>query len=136
MGIEKIAQKVKDLCPEARISSAHGQMPSRELERVMSDFIDKKIDVLVSTNIVESGIDIPNANTLIVNRADMFGLAELYQLRGRVGRFKVKAYAYLLVPTRAILTKESRKRLKGQKTVPDFVYSGSCPNSRPNLSTT
>lgn len=111
-GIDKITEKIKDLCPEARISLAHGQMPSKELEQVMDDFIDRKIDMLVSTNIVESGIDIPSANTLIVNRADMFGLAELYQLRGRVGRFKVKAYAYLLVPRGAVLTKESKRRLQ------------------------
>ncbi len=110
-GIEKIARRVCDLVPEARVAVGHGQMPPKALESVMKKFIHQEVDVLVSTTIVESGIDIPNANTILVNRADLFGLSELYQLRGRVGRFNRTAYAYLLVPKSASLTEDSRKRL-------------------------
>lgn len=110
--IDTVAQHLSSLLPQARIAIAHGQMSERELERVMLDFVDKKYDILVSTMIVESGLDIPNVNTIIVNRADTFGLAQLYQLRGRVGRSRQKAYAYLLVPKRKHLTEEQRKRLK------------------------
>jgi transcription-repair coupling factor (superfamily II helicase) len=110
-GIEHVAKKVQTLVPEARVAVGHGQMPSRALESVMKKFTHGEVDVLVSTTIVESGIDIPNANTLIVNRADHFGLSELYQLRGRVGRFDRTAHAYLLVPKGTLLTEESRKRL-------------------------
>ncbi len=110
-GIEKMAKGLMELTPEARVGVGHGQMPAKALESVMKKFIHGEIDVLVSTTIVESGIDIPNANTLIVNRADAFGLSELYQLRGRVGRFDRAAYAYLLVPKGTALTEESRKRL-------------------------
>ncbi|MFH1856833.1 MAG: transcription-repair coupling factor [Candidatus Omnitrophota bacterium] len=111
LGIEGIAEKIKNLVPEANIAAAHGQMPEDFLKKTMADFVDKKIDVLVSTNIVESGLDIPNVNTIIVNRADNFGLSDLYQLRGRVGRFDRKAYAYFLVPSEFVLTKEAKKRL-------------------------
>ena len=97
-------------------------MRAKELERVMKKFIDGEVDVLISTTIVESGIDIPNANTLIINHADLFGLSELYQLRGRVGRFDREAFAYLLVPKHAILTTESRKRLEA---IEKFAYLGS-----------
>ncbi len=111
-GIEAIASQVSELAGDARIGVAHGRMRSRELEKVMREFIKGSIDVLVCTVIIESGIDIPNANTLIVNRADMFGLADLYQLKGRVGRFKNKAYAYFLVPRTSVISNESRRRLK------------------------
>ena len=97
-------------------------MAAKRLESIMHDFIHGKVDVLVSTTIVESGIDIPNANTLIVNRADLFGLSELYQLRGRVGRFNRSAYAYLLIPKGALLTEESKKRLSA---IEKFTYLGS-----------
>ncbi len=110
--IEKIKKKVEAITPQARISVAHGQMPERQLEEVMLGFIKGEIDVLVATTIVESGIDIPNANTLIINRADLFGLAELYQLRGRVGRFKHKAYAYFFVPRGYAWTEAALRRLK------------------------
>lgn len=109
--IGAVAKKLQALVPEARIAVGHGQMPARALEQVMRKFIHGEIDLLVSTTIVESGIDIPNANTLIVNRADLFGLSELYQLRGRVGRFNRSAYAYLLVPKGALLTEDSKRRL-------------------------
>lgn len=110
--IEKVKKKVEDIVPEARISVAHGQMPERQLEEVMLGFIKGEIDVLIATTIVESGIDIPNANTLIVNRADRFGLADLYQLRGRVGRFKHKAHAYFFVPRGYLWTEDAKRRLK------------------------
>src|SRR5205085_6123115 len=89
--IDKIARIIERLVPSARLATAHGQMPSRLLEEIMLKFLEGEIDVLVSTTIIESGIDVPNANTLIINRADRFGLAELHQLRGRVGRFTNQA---------------------------------------------
>ena len=110
--IFQIAQRLAALVPEARIGVAHGQMAEHELEEVMVAFIEGRVDVLVTTTIIESGIDIPNANTLIIRQADTFGLADLYQLRGRVGRFDRKAYAYLIVSKRAILTAEARRRLE------------------------
>jgi transcription-repair coupling factor (superfamily II helicase) len=97
-GIHGVAQRVQALVPEARIAVGHGQMAERELERTMIDFIDGRYDVLVATTIIENGIDIPRANTIIVDRADTFGLAQLYQLRGRVGRSKERGYCYLVVP--------------------------------------
>ncbi len=121
-GIENVAKKLAALVPEARIAAAHGQMPAKTLEDIMKKFIHGQIDILVSTTIVESGIDIPNANTLFVNRADRFGLSELYQLRGRVGRFNRSAYAYLLIPKGTVLTEESRKRLDA---IQRFTYLGS-----------
>ncbi|MFH1854313.1 MAG: transcription-repair coupling factor [Candidatus Omnitrophota bacterium] len=111
-GIDKVASRISKLVPEARLDIAHGKMRPRELEKVMMEFIKGNIDVLVCTVIIESGIDIPNANTLIVNRADMFGLADLYQLKGRVGRFKNKAYAYFLVPKGRAISSESERRLE------------------------
>jgi len=111
-GIDKIAGNISGLIPEVSVGVAHGQMRPRELEGVMREFIKGNIDVLVCTVIIESGIDIPNANTLIVNRADRFGLADLYQLKGRVGRFSNKAYAYFLVPKGNIISSESERRLK------------------------
>jgi transcription-repair coupling factor (superfamily II helicase) len=103
---------VQKLVPQVRVAVAHGQMPERELERVMVDFLDHKSDVLVSTMIIESGLDIPTVNTLILDRADTLGLAQLYQLRGRVGRSAHRAYAYLMVPSRRVLTEEAEKRLR------------------------
>ncbi len=110
-GIEQMAARVAKIVPEARIAIAHGQMPERELSSVMLAFAEGEYDVLVCTSIIESGLDIPNANTIIINRADMFGLAQLYQLRGRVGRSAVRAYAYLLVDKYKTLTEEARRRL-------------------------
>ncbi|HEX2447144.1 MAG TPA: transcription-repair coupling factor [Methyloceanibacter sp.] len=103
---------LKEHAPELKIARAHGQMGSRELDSVMNAFYDRQYDVLLSTSIVESGLDIPSANTLIVYRADMFGLAQLYQLRGRVGRSKIRAYAYFTIPAEARLTPAAEKRLK------------------------
>jgi transcription-repair coupling factor (superfamily II helicase) len=120
--IDTVANHVAEILPEARIAVAHGQMHERELERVMLDFIDRKYDILVSTMIVESGLDIPNVNTIVVNRADTLGLAQLYQLRGRVGRSRHRAYAYLMIPKRKHLTEEQRKRLK---TLTEFTDLGS-----------
>ncbi|MBI4974894.1 MAG: transcription-repair coupling factor [Candidatus Omnitrophica bacterium] len=114
-GIENVAKSIAKIVPEARIEVAHGQMAERILEHTMLKFIRGEIDCLVSTTIIESGIDIPNANTLIINRADTFGLADLYQLRGRVGRFTRAAYAYLLIPKRYVLSAESQKRLHAIK---------------------
>jgi transcription-repair coupling factor (superfamily II helicase) len=121
-GIEKIAKKIEALVPGARVAVGYGQMRPRALEEIMRDFIHGKIDVLVSTTIVESGIDIPNANTLIVNRADLFGLSELYQLKGRVGRFDRSAYAYFLIPKNVVLTGEAKRRLDA---IERFTYLGS-----------
>lgn len=109
--IDRIAQSVKSLVPEVSIVVGHGQMSERQLEDVMVKFIKGKVDCLISTTIIESGIDIPNANTIIINRADTFGLADLYQLRGRVGRFTRSAHAYLLIPKNFVPTAESQKRL-------------------------
>ncbi len=120
-GIERVAKRLAELVPEARIAVGHGQMPGKALEAIMKKFIHGDVDVLVSTTIVESGIDIPNANTLIIDRADSFGLSELYQLRGRVGRFDRNAYAYLLIPKSAALTEESRKRLSA---IEKFTHLG------------
>ncbi len=103
---------IRSLCPEARIAMAHGQMGERELEAVMVKFVDGQIDVLVSTAIVESGLDIPASNTIIINRADRFGLAQLYQLRGRVGRERQQAYAYLLIPAGGRLDETAQRRLR------------------------
>ncbi len=99
------------MLPDARFGVAHGQMPEEQLEAVMNDFLEKKIDCLVCSTIVESGLDVPNANTIIIERADRFGLAELYQLRGRVGRWKHQAYAYLLLPRSQLVSSDARKRL-------------------------
>jgi transcription-repair coupling factor (superfamily II helicase) len=101
-----------DLVPSARIGVAHGQMAEGKLEDVMGRFVEKELDVLLATSIIESGLDIPSANTIIVNRADHFGLAQLYQIRGRVGRSRERAYAYLLVPARRPVTKDAQKRLE------------------------
>ncbi len=109
--IEEIADMVRSLVPNIRVQFAHGQMPGSRLEKIILDFYDHKFDVLVSTNIVENGIDIANANTIIINHANHFGLSELHQLRGRVGRSNRKAYCYLITPPMESLTLESRRRL-------------------------
>ncbi|MFN7184429.1 MAG: transcription-repair coupling factor [Thermomonas haemolytica] len=109
--IGRMQETLQALVPDARIGIAHGQMPERELERVMLDFHKQRFNVLLCTTIIESGIDIPNANTIIIHRADKFGLAQLHQLRGRVGRSHHRAYAYLLIPDRRSITEDARKRL-------------------------
>lgn len=120
--IDAIAEQVKSHVPEARIHVAHGQMTGHQLEKTMLDFLEKKYDVLVCTKIIESGLDIPNVNTIIVNRADRFGLAELYQLRGRVGRSNIQAYAYLLVPPLSVMPKQTLRRLTA---IEEFTELGS-----------
>jgi transcription-repair coupling factor (superfamily II helicase) len=107
-----MAREVQELAPQARLAVAHGQMPERELEQVMFDFYRQRYNVLVCTTIIESGIDVPTANTIVINRADRFGLAQLHQLRGRVGRSHHRAYAYLVVPERRSMTPDARKRLE------------------------
>ncbi len=110
--LDKIARELERLLPEARIAIGHGQMPERELEQVMLDFYHQRSNVLLCTTIIESGIDIPTANTIIINRADKLGLAQLHQLRGRVGRSHHRAYAYFLVPPKTLQTKDAVKRLE------------------------
>ncbi|OQX18303.1 MAG: transcription-repair coupling factor, partial [Desulfobulbaceae bacterium A2] len=110
--IQRVAEMVQQLVPEARLAIAHGQMPGKVLEDIMVAFVKGTINVLVCTTIIESGLDIPNANTIIINRADRLGLAEIHQLRGRVGRSSTQAYAYLLVPTLDDLAKEAKERLR------------------------
>ncbi len=109
--LDDILQTLRDLVPSARIVFAHGQLPPRELEKIMMDFMQKEVDVLISTTIIGSGLDISNANTIIINRADMFGLSDLYQLRGRVGRSERKAYCYLITPPLNTLKKDAVQRL-------------------------
>jgi transcription-repair coupling factor (superfamily II helicase) len=111
-GIERMAAYIQNLVPEARIGVAHGQMREEEIEEVMAKFIAGGLNVLVTTTIIESGIDIPNANTIIINRADRFGIAELYQIKGRVGRSRQKAHAYLLTPAEEALSDVARSRLR------------------------
>lgn len=110
--IDSIANIILKLVPDARVAAAHGQMDGKQLEKVMVKFIEGEFDVLVSTNIIESGLDIPNANTIIINRAHMFGLSDLHQMRGRVGRSNKKAFCYLLTTPTSGLTPEARKRLQ------------------------
>ena len=110
-----MAQKLRALVPHARIVVGHGQMHADDLEEVMTKFVNGEADVLLSTTIIESGLDIPNANTIIIDRADRFGLSDLYQLRGRVGRYKHQAYAYLLLPRHAGLLADVRKRISAIK---------------------
>jgi transcription-repair coupling factor (superfamily II helicase) len=111
-GIERMAEFIQGLVPGARVGIAHGQLKEHEIEDVMTKFIAGGLDVLVTTTIIESGIDIPSANTIIINRADRFGLADLYQIKGRVGRSREKAYAYLLAPADESLSEVARKRLR------------------------
>ena len=110
--IGRMQRELQELVPEARIGVAHGQMPERELEQVMLDFQKQRFNVLLCTTIIESGIDIPNANTIIMNRADKFGLAQLHQLRGRVGRSHHRSYAYLVVPDKRSITTDAQRRLE------------------------
>lgn len=118
--IEKAARDIQALVPEARIAIGHGQMRERELEQVMSDFYHKRFNILVCSTIIETGIDIPNANTIIIERADKFGLAQLHQLRGRVGRSHHQAYAYLLTPDSKSMTDDASKRLDALKAAEDL----------------
>ncbi len=118
--IEHVTQELQTLVPEAKIRSAHGQMRERELERVMSEFYHHRFNVLVCTTIIETGIDIPTANTIIIDRADKFGLAQLHQLRGRVGRSHHQAYAYLLTPNEKSLTSDAVKRLEAIVSLEDL----------------
>ncbi len=115
--LEKLADRLRELVPEAKLAMAHGQMPVSQLEDIISRFYDGAYDVLLSTNIIESGLDLPAVNTIIIHRADMFGLAQLYQLRGRVGRSKTRAYAYLTLPPGQMLTKAAEKRLEVMQTL-------------------
>ena len=115
LDIEEIASAIRSLVPDARIGIAHGQMPGSKLEDVMAGFIEHRYDILVATKIVESGLDIPNANTIIINQAEKYGLAELHQMRGRVGRTNRKAFCYLLAPPEITLTEDARKRLKAME---------------------
>jgi transcription-repair coupling factor (superfamily II helicase) len=110
--IEKAAEELTKLLPEIRVQFAHGQMPEKQLESIMLDFYHRRFNLLVCTTIIETGIDVPTANTIIINRADKFGLAQLYQLRGRVGRSHHRAYAYLIVPPRKAMTADAVKRLE------------------------
>jgi len=110
--IEKIATIISRLVPQARLAVGHGQMAPKQLEQIMLEFLEGAIDILVCTTIIESGIDIPNANTLIVNDADHFGLADLHQLRGRVGRSQKKAYAYFIIPQYRILSQQAKARIE------------------------
>ncbi|UFH51649.1 transcription-repair coupling factor [Pseudomonas sp. KNUC1026] len=118
--IEKCAADLAELVPEARIGIGHGQMRERELEQVMSDFYHKRFNVLVASTIIETGIDVPSANTIIIERADKFGLAQLHQLRGRVGRSHHQAYAYLLTPSRQAITPDAEKRLEAIANTQDL----------------
>jgi transcription-repair coupling factor (superfamily II helicase) len=118
--IETIAALVQRLVPQARLAIGHGQMNEKEMERIMLDFIEFKFDVLVATTIIENGIDIPRANTIIINRADQYGLSQLYQLRGRVGRSNRRAYAYLLIPGELELTPIAKRRLAAIREFSDL----------------
>lgn len=118
--IEKMRRDLEELVPEAKVETAHGQMRERELEQVMADFYHHRFNILVCTTIIETGIDIPSANTIIINRADNFGLAQLYQLRGRVGRSHHQAYAYLIVPPQRAMTADAVKRLEAIESIQDL----------------
>ncbi len=115
--IDRVAERLRELVPEVTMLTAHGRMAARKLETAMTAFYDGKVDLLLSTNIIESGLDLPAVNTIVIHRADMFGLAQLYQLRGRVGRSKVRAYAYLTLPPRQKLSQAAEKRLKVMQTL-------------------
>jgi len=118
--IERMAREITELVPEARVSIAHGQMRERDLEKVMSDFYHRKFNVLVCSTIIESGIDVPSANTIVINRADKLGLAQLHQLRGRVGRSHHQAYAWLLIPSLKTITSDAKKRLDAIASLEDL----------------
>ena len=118
--IERIGRELNEILPEARVRIAHGQMRERDLEQVMLDFYHRRFDILLCTTIIESGIDVPSANTIVVERADKFGLAQLHQLRGRVGRSHHRAYAYLLTPPREAMTADAQKRLDALASLTDL----------------
>lgn len=118
--IEEMADRIKRLVPDAKMGVAHGQMEGDKLEKVMLKFVEAEYDVLVSTNIIESGLDIPNANTIMINSAHMFGLSDLHQMRGRVGRSNKKAFCYLLTPPVSTLPADSRKRLSALEEFSDL----------------
>lgn len=118
--IEKTARELAELVPEGKIGIAHGQMREKDLEQAMLDFYHRRFNILVCTTIIETGIDVPNANTIIINRADHFGLAQLHQLRGRVGRSHHRAYAYLVVPPHKNMTPDAVKRLEAIATLEDL----------------
>jgi len=121
--LKEVEERLTKLVPEVKVAVAHGRMGARELERVMTDFYEGKTDVLLSTHIIESGLDVPTANTLIVHRADMYGLSQLYQLRGRIGRSKVRGYAYLTLRPGRVLTDAAEKRLRVMQTL-DHLGAG------------
>ena len=118
--MEKMARELAELIPEARIEIAHGQLPERELERIMLDFYHQRFNLLLCSTIIESGIDIPTANTIIIDRADKLGLAQLHQLRGRVGRSHHRAYAYFIVPPKSLMSKDAMKRLQAVEASGDL----------------
>jgi len=118
--IEKITRDIQELVPEARVEFAHGQMPEKQLEQVMLDFYHQRFNILVATTIIESGIDVPTANTIIINNADRLGLAQLHQIRGRVGRSHHRAYAYLLTPPDSMMTDDAKKRLAAIESLEDL----------------
>lgn len=118
--LDAVANRLHRLCPDARIVVAHGQMPPEQVEQILSDFINYDYDILVSTAIIESGVDIPNVNTIIINAAQQFGLSDLHQLRGRVGRSNRKAFCYLVTPPQELLTPEARRRLQALETFSDL----------------
>ena len=118
--IESKTREIRELLPQAKVEFAHGQMPERQLEQVMLDFYHQRFNVLVATTIIESGIDVPTANTIIINRADKLGLAQLHQIRGRVGRSHHKAYAYLITPPETLITADAKKRLEAIESLEDL----------------
>src|SRR5699024_11850358 len=109
--IERKARELAEIVPEARLRIAHGQMHERELEQVMLDFYHRRFDILLCTTIIESGIDVPSANTIVIDRADTFGLAQLHQLRGQLGRSHHRAYAYMLTPPEPVMPADAKKRI-------------------------
>lgn len=123
--LEEIADKLREMVPDLRVLIAHGGMEGKQLERIMNNFMERRADVLIATKIIESGIDIPNVNTIFINRADTFGLAELYQIRGRVGRSTIQAYSYLIAPPATSLTRRSLQRLLA---IEEFTDLGSGMN--------
>jgi len=118
--IQKMAEDLQEILPDTKVRFGHGQMPEKELEGLMNDFAHQRFQILVATTIIESGIDVPNANTIIINRADKLGLAQLHQIRGRVGRSHHKAYAYLLVPSKKTLSGDAKKRLEAIESLEDL----------------
>ncbi len=118
--IQKMADDLSAILPDTKIRFAHGQMPEKELESIMRDFYHQRFQILVATTIIESGIDVPNANTIIINRADKLGLAQLHQIRGRVGRSHHKAYAYLIIPSKKTITGDAKKRLEAIESLEDL----------------